>query len=182
MLINCLEPAWLELANEVDWRRLLEPCAVETFRQTKWGHYAVISCLLTNDEEVQQLNKVYRGKNSPTNVLSFPLIEFAEPALPKEPCFEYNQLGDVVLSFETVQRESLNLGLSVQDHSVHLFVHSVLHLLGYDHEEEGEARVMEGLETSVLEALGRADPYAQEKGGDEPSDKSDHFGVEPTSL
>lgn len=175
MLINCLEPAWLELANEVDWRRLLEPCAVETFRQTQWGHDAVISCLLTNDEEVQQLNKVYRGKNSPTNVLSFPLIEFAEPALPKEPCFEYNQLGDVVLSFETVQRESLDLGLSIQDHSLHLFIHSVLHLLGYDHEEEGEARVMEGLETSVLKALGRADPYAGEPGKGEPAIRRDLF-------
>ena len=175
LLIDCPESAWLEQVDEEGWKGLLVPAAVETFRQTAWNHDAVLSCLLTNDETIRELNATYRKKDKATNVLSFPLLEFSQPLLPKEAGFEYNQLGDVVLAFETVRRESLELGLSIQDHSVHLFVHSVLHLLGYDHEEEAEACVMENLESSILVALGRRDPYARERRIEARAGEQDHI-------
>lgn len=109
---------------------------------------------LSNDEQVAELNGSYRGKPKPTNVLSFPAV----PMLPVEgdPRF----LGDIVLALETLQREAADLEVPLAHHMQHLVVHGLLHLLGYDHQSEDEAREMEGLEVRVLSRLGIADPYA----------------------
>jgi len=110
---------------------------------------------LSCDTQVAELNGSYRGKPTPTNVLSFP----AGPGIPiddDDPRF----LGDVVLSLETLQREAAELGLPVEHHMQHLVVHGLLHLLGYDHTTDEEAQVMEGLEVGILGRLGIADPYA----------------------
>lgn len=113
-----------------------------------------LSVLLTDDASVRTLNRDWRGKDSPTNVLSFP----AEmPAIPGEPDF----LGDVALARETLEREAALDGKTLDDHLSHLVVHGVLHLLGYDHLETAEAEEMESTETRILAGLGVADPYAE---------------------
>jgi len=110
---------------------------------------------LSNDAQVAELNKSYRGKAAPTNVLSFP----AGPTIPIDEN-DARFLGDVVLALETLQREAGDLGLPVEHHMQHLVVHGLLHLLGYDHGTDAEAQAMEGLEVRILKRLGIADPYA----------------------
>lgn len=103
--------------------------------------------LLTDDETVQALNARFRGKDAPTNVLSFPA-----PQAEGYP-------GDVALAYETCVAEALRDGKSLEDHAVHLVLHGVLHLNGMDHIKEDEAEEMEALERAALEAAGIADPY-----------------------
>lgn len=106
-----------------------------------------ISILLTDDENIQQLNKNYRGKDKPTNVLSFPQ---EEPGM----------LGDIALALETLEREAEEQEKSLSDHFTHLFVHGVLHLRGYDHElGQKEQDEMEALEIKILKDLGVDNPY-----------------------
>jgi probable rRNA maturation factor len=109
---------------------------------------------LSSDAQVAELNGNYRGKPTPTNVLSFPAV----PLLPVdgEPRF----LGDIVLALETMRREAAEQKLPLEHHMQHLAVHGILHLLGYDHETDDEARAMESLEVRILKRLGIPDPYA----------------------
>jgi len=118
----------------------------------KHGTYEV-TLVLTDDKEMQELNSTWRGKDAPTNVLSFPLEEeVSEPGL----------LGDVVLAYETTLKEAREANLALADHVSHLVVHGVLHLVGFDHEEDEEAERMENLERTALASIGIADPYADE--------------------
>lgn len=114
---------------------------------------AGLSLLLTDDRRIRIVNRDWRGFDKPTNVLSF-------PAAPPERIAESPLLGDIVLAFETVEREAAAEGKSLPDHFRHLLVHGLLHLLGEDHETEAEARRMEALEVEALARLGIADPYA----------------------
>jgi probable rRNA maturation factor len=116
---------------------------------------AAAAVALTSDDVVRRLNKTYRGKDAPTNVLSFPTPILLEPHLDG-----VRLLGDVVLALETVQREAAEQGIPPLFHLQHLVVHGVLHLLGYDHETEADALVMESLETKILARVGIPDPYA----------------------
>ena len=104
--------------------------------------------LLTNDAEVQALNARYRGKDQPTNVLSF-------PAGPNP----HGHLGDVALALGVCKAEAKAQGKPLADHLRHLVAHGVLHLVGYDHEAEAEAETMEALEREILAGLGVPDPY-----------------------
>ena len=114
-----------------------------------------ISLLLTADAEIRALNHAWRGKDEATNVLSFPLDA--------PYCGEgVRPLGDVALGYETVTREAAARALPVSQHAAHLVVHGVLHLLGYNHENDSQARKMEALEVRVLTTLGLPDPYALE--------------------
>ncbi|MBL4805327.1 MAG: rRNA maturation RNase YbeY [Alphaproteobacteria bacterium] len=105
-----------------------------------------LSLVLSDDEFIQGLNKQWRGKDKPTNVLSFPQDE---PQL----------LGDVILAFETIHREAEAQEKTFENHVSHLIVHGILHLLGHDHENDEEAEVMESLEIEILRALGVKNPY-----------------------
>ena len=109
--------------------------------------------LLTNDLAVQALNARFRGKDQPTNVLSFPAAPNPE-----------QHLGDVALAYETCAREAAAQGKPLAHHLQHLVAHGVLHLLGYDHMSDEEASDMEGLERIVLAGLGVPDPYAAGEG------------------
>ena len=113
---------------------------------------AELSILLTNDEEQHGLNREWRGKDSSTNVLSFPQIEPFGPVV--------GMLGDITLARETLVREAIEQGVSFTDHFTHLVVHGFLHILGYDHLTDAEALQMESLETRILGSLGVDDPYA----------------------
>jgi probable rRNA maturation factor len=114
-----------------------------------------ISLVLADDALVRDLNNRYRGKDKPTNVLSFPADG------PTGTCC-CRLLGDVILARETVERESAEQRKTVRDHTRHLIVHGTLHLLGYDHADDRQADEMERLETEILEKLGISDPYGQE--------------------
>ncbi|MBM3572009.1 MAG: rRNA maturation RNase YbeY [Alphaproteobacteria bacterium] len=114
-----------------------------------------LAIVLTDDSRMRDLNRRYRGQDKPTNVLSF-TAESDQDAVGEN---ELIALGDVVLAFETVAREARTAGKSVADHTAHLVIHGVLHLLGYDHENARSARAMEALEVGVLAGLGIADPY-----------------------
>lgn len=115
-----------------------------------------LSVLLTNDTTVRCLNRDYRGKDRPTNVLTFALTDAEGPAsLPDQPTV----LGDVLLAFETVTREARDANKTLYNHVFHLVTHGVLHLLGYDHQVEEDAQEMERLETAILEEFAVANPY-----------------------
>lgn len=111
---------------------------------------------LCSDAEVRALNNTWRGLDKPTNVLSFPSPELASRA---RHATSERFLGDVILAEETLAREAADFGIDSIDHFRHLIVHGLLHLLGYDHETDAEAAVMETLETRILRAIGVADPY-----------------------
>lgn len=119
------------------------------------GEAAEACIALSSDAHVRSLNAGFRGKDMPTNVLSFPAVPGVGPAA-ASPRF----LGDIVIARETVEREASSQGIPFADHFRHLTVHGLLHLLGYDHESDGQAAEMEGLEIEVLATLGIPDPYA----------------------
>jgi probable rRNA maturation factor len=118
---------------------------------------AEVSVLLTDDAAVRELNRTYRGKDKPTNVLSFP-VEGDLPPAPGLPAL----LGDIAVAFETTRREAEAEGKPLADHLAHLLVHGALHLLGYDHEVDDEALRMEARESEILAGLGVPDPYRAE--------------------
>ncbi len=118
-----------------------------------------VAIRLTTDAEVQALNRDYRGKDSPTNVLSFPMLgSDAVAALSKNPLPAL--LGDIVLARETCANEAIKKNVPLADHASHLIVHGSLHLLGYDHIDDDDAAQMEAIETAAMAALGLHQPYA----------------------
>lgn len=106
-----------------------------------------LSLVFTDDDRIRRLNKDFRGKDRPTNVLSFPQGAGG-------------LLGDVILAAETVHREAALARKPLEDHMAHLIIHGFLHLLGYDHEDDQEAETMEALERAALKRMGISDPYA----------------------
>ena len=111
-----------------------------------------VSILFTDNEAMAALNASFRGKDRPTNVLSFPAG--ASPA----PGHEF--LGDIALALEISREEAAERGVTLRDHAAHLLVHGMMHLIGYDHEKEADAAAMEAQESAVLATLGVPDPYA----------------------
>ena len=119
------------------------------------AHPVEVSILFADDATVQELNRTWRGQDKPTNVLSFPAAPQPAHAGVARP------LGDVVLAYDTMLRESEAQSKPLADHLAHLLVHGILHLLGQDHETgEAQAQAMEALEVAALASLGVADPYA----------------------
>jgi probable rRNA maturation factor len=117
------------------------------------------SLLFTSDSHIHELNREWRGRDKPTNVLSFPMLDRAELlALSSEGLPEL--LGDIALAHETCAREAAEKGIALDDHAAHLIVHGLLHLAGHDHELSPEAAdAMEALEVEALARLGIANPY-----------------------
>lgn len=130
-----------------------ERWARAALRGTRAPRQAELCIRLVDAEESRRLNAAYRGIDKPTNVLSFPgSLELPDGR---------NILGDLAVCAEVVVREARQQGKAADDHFAHMVVHGVLHLLGYDHEVDAQAAVMEGLEREVLQGLGIADPYAE---------------------
>jgi probable rRNA maturation factor len=109
--------------------------------------------LLTDDAEMHALNKQWRGMDKPTDVLSFP---GEGPEIPGQPQY----LGDIAIGYETALRDAEAMGRAFEGHIAHLLIHGFLHLMGYDHIEADDAKVMEPLEVELLALLGWPDPYA----------------------
>lgn len=126
-------------------------------------HDVEISALLCGDARIAALNEAHRGRAAPTNVLSWPAHDLAPPApgAPPPPPPD-GELGDIALARETIEKEAMERHLTVEAHFAHLFIHGVLHLLGYAHETDDDAALMEGLEREALAAMGIDDPYGGE--------------------
>lgn len=142
--IDIDEPAWRRIRGV----RQIVARAVAACRpwMNATSSDAEISVLLCSDARIRDLNKVWRGKDKPTNVLSFPA------GMP-------SHLGDIAIAYETVFREASEEGKSIAAHLSHMTVHGSLHLAGFDHEVEAEAEEMESLEQRILASLGYNDPY-----------------------
>jgi len=137
------------LPEEAQFQRWLE-AAVMPFQPE-----SEVTIRLVDEAESHELNLTYRGKDKPTNVLSFP---FEAP-----PGIELPLLGDLIICRQVVEQEAAEQGKTVEAHWAHMGVHGTLHLLGYDHIEDEEAEEMEGIETEIMLALGYPDPYISEK-------------------
>lgn len=149
-------PGTIEVEIEADaWTAAL-PEAETVVRRAATAALGTVAgdvvVLLTDDGAVRDLNARFRDKDRPTNVLSFPAPETAEP-----------HLGDIVLAYGVCADEATAQGKSLADHLSHLVVHGVLHLLGRDHEDDAEAEEMEAEEREILAGIGVADPYASEQ-------------------
>lgn len=126
----------------------------------KLGKIVSINLSLSNDAEVQKLNAEFRRLDKPTNVLSFANIddEEFEDSLAEA---EVIELGDIIIALETMQRESAAKNISLHDHFCHLLAHGVLHLLGFDHQEDDEAEYMEDFEVKILRQMNINNPYEE---------------------
>ncbi len=151
---------------ELDWDMIGTNAAAAAVAQTPFGNLTdadaviEIAVRLTDNAEVHQLNAQYRGKDKPTNVLSFPMIEpDLIDALTQNSDDGEVILGDIVLAHGVCAAEAEEKGFTVEQHATHLIVHGVLHLLGYDHQGDSEAEAMESMERAALETLGIPDPY-----------------------
>ncbi len=120
-----------------------------------------INVALSNDDTVQKLNRDFRGKDKPTNVLSFANIDSAD-FLSLDEMYDTLELGDIIIAYETMHKESEIENISLHDHFCHLLCHGFLHLSGYDHQTDSQAEEMESLEIAILRQLNIANPY-QEK-------------------
>ncbi|MEQ4622701.1 rRNA maturation RNase YbeY [Providencia vermicola] len=138
-----------DLPSEVLFQRWLEAVLPKFQAQSE------VTIRIVDEEESHHLNLTYRGKDKPTNVLSFPFESPPEVELPL--------LGDLIICRQVVEQEAIEQQKSAEEHWAHMVVHGCLHLLGYDHIEDDEAEEMESLETEILAELGYADPYLVEK-------------------
>ena len=162
---------------EGDWEKLARSAVLAGLERTPQAELAQLSATvevsvrLTSDAEVQTLNRQYRHKDQPTNVLSFPMVQ--PDLLPTLANSDANNgaasgtggeilLGDIALAHETCAREAAERNVSLEAHAAHLIVHGTLHLLGHDHMNEAEAEAMEAIERDAMAALGLHDPYAIE--------------------
>ena len=144
-----------------DWESLAENAAQAAGEVAPELALAALeaSLLFTSDAEVHALNREWRDRDKPTNVLSFPMLE-REDLLALAPGGPPQLLGDIALAHETCAREAAEKGVPLADHAAHLIVHGLLHLAGYDHiHSDEEAREMERLEIKALALLGLPDPY-----------------------
>ena len=144
------------LIQDANWRKArglsarLKRAASLALKRGGGSAESSLTILLTDDKRLQALNLSFRGKDGPTNVLSFPAASGAE-----------DYLGDVAIAYGVTAREAKVAGRNLADHATHLAVHGVLHLLGFDHGTVRQAKIMEPLETMILDALNIADPHGR---------------------
>ncbi|GJL95717.1 MAG: endoribonuclease YbeY [Hyphococcus sp.] len=139
------DEGWREAVPDTE--RLAQKCAdmAIKFEPDLQGEIAL---LLTSDTAIEKLNASFRAQQKPTNVLSFPCDD------------ESDFIGDIALARETCLREAMDRKISLEDHAAHLIIHGMLHLIGYDHQNDDEAEKMEAREVEILESLGVSNPYA----------------------
>ncbi len=157
-----IDPVW---GDATDWEALANRAAEATAQVVpELAHEnLLVSLVMADDEEVHALNKQWRAKDKPTNVLSFPMLSREEVCRAAADEGAPGMLGDMILAHGVCMREAAEKDVSVEVHASHLVVHGLLHLAGYDHElGEAEAEEMENLERKALALMGIADPYAVE--------------------
>ncbi len=147
--------------GETDWEALSSRCyAAAAAAEPALGNPRLsVSVLFTSDSEVHALNREWRSRDKPTNVLSFPMLE-RKSLLALDHNGPPEMLGDIALAHDTCAREAAEKNVSLEDHAAHLVVHGLLHLAGHDHvDSETQAEAMEKLEIAALAQIGIADPY-----------------------
>ncbi len=157
-----IDPVWGE---DTDWEALANRAAEAAAQVVpELAHdNLLVSLVMADDEEVHALNKQWRAKDKPTNVLSFPMLSREEVLAAADNEGAPGMLGDLILAHGVCVREADDKDVSVEVHATHLVIHGLLHLAGYDHElGEAEAEEMEALERKALALIGIADPYAVE--------------------
>jgi probable rRNA maturation factor len=151
--------------DALDWEARAAEAAAAALALTPWAGLAdaaplvEVAVRLTDDTEVHALNRDFRGKDKPTNVLSFPQVQADLLDTLSNSDDGEILLGDIVLARETCAREADEKRISIADHATHLIVHGTLHLVGYDHMDDASAQAMEALEVKALASLGIANPY-----------------------
>jgi probable rRNA maturation factor len=166
MMLEIALEADAEWDSSTNWVALGQAAARAALAESRFPELAdaarpvELSIRLTEDEQVRALNSEWRGKDKPTNVLSFPLADDADLRSADVPGPEL-MLGDIVLARGVCGREAAEKAIPLADHAAHLLVHGTLHLLGYEHGDDGEAEDMEAREVRALARLGIADPYAE---------------------
>jgi probable rRNA maturation factor len=139
---------------EASLARLVDRAVAAAFAETGAAGQSELSIVFSDDAHIRTLNAGWRGKDKPTNVLSFPAFPHVKDG-PLPP-----MLGDIVLAAETVAREAALEDKPLENHITHLVIHGLLHLMGYDHETDTEAEAMEAVERAALARLAIPDPYA----------------------
>lgn len=154
-----VDPVW---GQDTDWEALANRAAEAAAQVApELAHdNLIVSLVMADDDEVHALNKQWRAKDKPTNVLSFPMLSREEVLHAAADEGAPGMLGDLILAHGVCTREAAEKGISTEVHATHLIVHGMLHLAGYDHETgEADATAMEALETKALALLGLPDPY-----------------------
>lgn len=151
--VECETEAWREHLPDLEHHGKMSADFINTHLLERTPPFA-FTLILCDDTTLRNLNAQWRGKNRATNVLSFPVIP-----LPDGFAHLQENAGDVYIAFETVAREASELGLSLLEHTTHLIIHGILHLLGYDHLNDRERKIMEKLEIQMLEHFHYANPY-----------------------
>lgn len=156
--VSLSEPEWK--SSFLDVEKLAAKAMKYTLKITTLpdeivGRDIEASIVLANDDLIQVLNRQYRNIDKPTNVLSFAGLDSDMP-IPKDGPYP---LGDIILSYQTIDREAREQGKFFKDHFLHMIVHGTLHLLGYDHQTDDEATIMESMEIRILEKMNVQNPY-----------------------
>lgn len=144
---------------DIDWDSILTEITQVVLAEFEFDRDVEVNIKLTDDSEIQILNREFRGKDKPTNVLSFPGM--SDEDLDYLPDDAHFHLGDIALAFETINREADDQEKTLQNHVLHLTVHGLLHLLGFDHETDDEATEMETLEVDILAKRSIPNPYKE---------------------
>ncbi|WP_244636734.1 rRNA maturation RNase YbeY [Limoniibacter endophyticus] len=146
---------WPQPSELARWLRDALDATIAEINLTSEAQPSELSLVFTDDTSIHALNRDWRNKDKPTNVLSFPAFDIA-PGDTLPPL-----LGDIIIAYETVTREAALEEKPFEHHLTHLMVHGFLHLLGYDHETEQEAEEMEAIEVKILSRLSIPDPYVE---------------------
>jgi probable rRNA maturation factor len=148
------DPRWADAGLEAIAERAARATLAAAGRDPDRHEISLLGC---DDARIALLNASFRGKATPTNVLSWPAFHGDVPdQVADEPFF----LGDIALAYDTCDREARSAGISLADHSAHLVVHGVLHLLGHDHVADDAAEAMQKIETNILASIGIPNPYS----------------------
>tara|TARA_B100001142_G_C14099109_1_gene564481 strand:+ start:240 stop:755 length:516 start_codon:yes stop_codon:yes gene_type:complete len=160
--VNILSNLWS--LQEEDITQVMRAVELALFcnKENYNGLKLAAAVVLADDQFVQNHNYKFRGKNHPTNVLAFPQIQIGHRVQSDFLTGEPIEIGDIMLAYETVDQEARNAGISRNQHLLHLVVHGALHLLGHDHQNEFDSKLMHNMEVEVLEMFGYPDPYINE--------------------
>lgn len=158
---NLQEAQWKHLIAEI--KHITVDVSKYLFSELGLNKYATsveYSIVLTNNTNIQQINFQYRKRNAPTNVLSFPLEEIEANKFDQLKIHDgFVILGDIIFAYEVIKKEAEEKNITFEDHYTHLLIHGILHCLGYDHEDENEAYIMENMEVQILSHFKIKSPY-----------------------
>lgn len=164
VIVNIEDDHWEKISGFIEWKNKLDIVFEKTLKRIYFGPKSFyVNLLLSNDKNIRILNKKFLNKDNSTNVLSFPQFNLND--IDKiDTVFHENilLLGDIIMAYNKIMRESKEFGFKFFDRATHLLIHSILHLFGFDHMESDERKKMEGLEIEILKDMRLKNPYISE--------------------